>query len=457
MKKLIIVLMMVAMASFLFVGCLGDGVTPPVDEDEDEDVVVTLAAISGVTAPVTDATPVTAITATAQYTGVVTWSPVATTFAAATAYTATITLTAKTGYTLTGVAANFFTVAGATDTNPIDSGVVTAVFPATAPAAVVPATNTPTITKITDIDITKTTTQYVNKTEAADGVTVSGSAATLAEVSVLINDVAIAATANVTATGTWSLIIAKAELGSDGVKTVKAVASEAGLTDATSISYKFTLDTVAPKISAVKATAEKAAAAGTAKVSTGGTALTVTGATLGTITPAKIVTGTWTIDILGITGVAANVKITGPSFENTYSQVAGGQVFAVGAPIPGVGFTLTTPITVGQKSIIVCTATVAQIAGRFTLKYDGDVSSTGEALATYAVTDAGTAVAGLTLDSYKESNDTRYWTSTAAGDPTEGDTLLFTVSLVTDAAGNPMPVTTATCVVTAANKTTLKP
>jgi hypothetical protein len=47
-------------------------------------------------------------------------------------YTATITLTAKTGYTLTGVTANFFTVAGATSvSNSADSGVVTAVFPAT--------------------------------------------------------------------------------------------------------------------------------------------------------------------------------------------------------------------------------------------------------------------------------------------------------------------------------------
>ncbi|MCK4309555.1 MAG: hypothetical protein KAW42_06235 [Candidatus Atribacteria bacterium] len=41
MKKFLIMLMVVAMASFLFVGCLGGGVTPPVDdEDEDEEPVV---------------------------------------------------------------------------------------------------------------------------------------------------------------------------------------------------------------------------------------------------------------------------------------------------------------------------------------------------------------------------------------------------------------------------------
>jgi hypothetical protein len=89
----------------------------------------TNAADSGVvTAPVTGATPVLSITETAQYTGTVTWIPADDPFLGSTVYTATITLTAKLGFTLTGVAENFFTVAGATATNPINSGVVTAVF-----------------------------------------------------------------------------------------------------------------------------------------------------------------------------------------------------------------------------------------------------------------------------------------------------------------------------------------
>jgi len=96
------------------------------------DAVINIAAIPGVTAPVTGATPVTTITETAQYTGTVTWVPVHNPFQAATAYTATITLTAKTGFTLTGVAADFFTVASATATNAANLGVVTAVFPETA-------------------------------------------------------------------------------------------------------------------------------------------------------------------------------------------------------------------------------------------------------------------------------------------------------------------------------------
>jgi hypothetical protein len=96
------------------------------------DTVISLAAIAGVTAPVTGATPVTTTTAGTGYTGTVSWSGTPTTFAGVTTYTATITLTPTSGYTLTGVSANFFTVAGATTvTHSANSGVVTAVFPAT--------------------------------------------------------------------------------------------------------------------------------------------------------------------------------------------------------------------------------------------------------------------------------------------------------------------------------------
>lgn len=96
-------------------------------------VKITTAAIEGVTAPVAGAAPVTTITECEQFSGTVTWSPTASkTFAANTTYTATITLTAKAGYKLDGVAANFFTVEGATSvSNGANSGVVTAVFPAT--------------------------------------------------------------------------------------------------------------------------------------------------------------------------------------------------------------------------------------------------------------------------------------------------------------------------------------
>lgn len=95
-------------------------------------VVINAAAIAGATAPVRAAVPATTITATNQWTGAISWAPVASQFAASTVYTATITITPKTGYTLTGVTANLFIVSGATATNAADSGVVMAVFPATA-------------------------------------------------------------------------------------------------------------------------------------------------------------------------------------------------------------------------------------------------------------------------------------------------------------------------------------
>jgi len=100
---------------------------------------VTLLAIPGVDVPIAGASPATSVNS-AQYTGTVTWKAGETAldgnFAVSTVYTATITLTAKPPYTLTGVMANTFTVAGATTvTHAANSGVVTAVFPATGAAA----------------------------------------------------------------------------------------------------------------------------------------------------------------------------------------------------------------------------------------------------------------------------------------------------------------------------------
>ena len=97
-----------------------------------QEAIVNNRVIHGVTGPVTGETPVTEIVETEQYTGTVTWSPAHSTFAPGTKYTATITLRPKPGYTLTGVPADYFAVDGADCTNAADSGVITAVFPATA-------------------------------------------------------------------------------------------------------------------------------------------------------------------------------------------------------------------------------------------------------------------------------------------------------------------------------------
>jgi len=92
---------------------------------------ITTAAIFGVAAPVFGATPTAVIAETSEYTATITWNGDPVTFAEATTYTAIITLTPKTGYTLTGVSQNFFTVDGATATNNASAGIITAVFPKT--------------------------------------------------------------------------------------------------------------------------------------------------------------------------------------------------------------------------------------------------------------------------------------------------------------------------------------
>lgn len=97
-------------------------------------VAINLTEISGVTLPARDATPDSDVPATDQYTATISWDPTDSTYQVGVVYTATITLTAKAGYTLNGVASNSFTVLGATTTNAVDSGVVTAVFPETTDA-----------------------------------------------------------------------------------------------------------------------------------------------------------------------------------------------------------------------------------------------------------------------------------------------------------------------------------
>lgn len=106
------------------------GCSTPMD-DNSSDKTITLLAIPGVIAPARGAVPETSAIDTAQYSGTVTWSPNDNPFAASTVYTASIALKPKSGWTANGVAANAFTVAGATATNAADSGSVSAVFPAT--------------------------------------------------------------------------------------------------------------------------------------------------------------------------------------------------------------------------------------------------------------------------------------------------------------------------------------
>jgi hypothetical protein len=97
-----------------------------------------------VTAPATGAAPNTTAINVTQYTGSISWlkndnSAHSGNFAGAAVYKAQVSLTAKTGYTFTGVTANSFTYTGASVENDAGSGAtltVTITLPATAPAVV---------------------------------------------------------------------------------------------------------------------------------------------------------------------------------------------------------------------------------------------------------------------------------------------------------------------------------
>jgi hypothetical protein len=71
-----------------------------------------------------------------------------------TAYTATITLTAKAGHTLNGIVENFFTVTGATSTNATNTGIISAIFPATVPIQLTISALVLTISKVYDASTT---------------------------------------------------------------------------------------------------------------------------------------------------------------------------------------------------------------------------------------------------------------------------------------------------------------
>jgi len=97
-----------------------------------KEIVIDMSEIPGIAVPIEGAVPVKTIQ-TEQYSGTVTWSPDDNIFLAEQKYTATITLVPKSGYTLKGVAKDFFIVPGAITHNAADSGVITASFPETLP------------------------------------------------------------------------------------------------------------------------------------------------------------------------------------------------------------------------------------------------------------------------------------------------------------------------------------
>jgi len=189
---------------------------------------------------------------------------------------------------------------------------------------------------------------------------VSGIVPTYFEVKVYVDGIC-AGTADVGVTGTFLVVIAEADLGADGAKTLYATAIETGLAEsAHSVEYAFILDQDFPGIASVGATANALLGATTTAATAVPTPIAASTAinNVLTVIQADVEDGTWTIDVLDASVGAAVVRITDPVGDlTTYAGLTAGAIFAADAPIPGVSFRLKT-VTVAAAS----SAPVANIA-----------------------------------------------------------------------------------------------
>ena len=368
MKKLLVILMVVAMASFLFVGCM-PGVTP--EPDPTPDPTPTPNQAPGITS-----TAITSGKVGVAYTyDVNATDPDGDTLTySLTAAPAKMTIVATTGViSWKPTAAGVFEVAvKVSDTKLSD----TQSFEITVAAADVTPPTIP--TTVAPIIIAQDAGALVNKAEAANGIIVNGTGRTYAEIKLFIGGVLVSS-GDVKIDGTWIVVIAKAELGKDGAKTLYATATETGYKESKkSNEVKFTLDTVAPGIAEVKATANAAA------TTTGGTAVTTTPSsgtvitTALTVTAANVEAGVWLLDM--VTGV--NLQITDPNgIQVTYAAIPVSTVFLAGVPIPGVSFTLKSGTGIGAFTTLgnvaftsnVGADTISDVSAGFTVLAAGDV------------------------------------------------------------------------------------
>lgn len=319
---------------------------------------------------------------------------------------------------------------------------------------VVPTTVAPIITAITGISLTSTATQYINNTEASL-VVVSGTAPTYSEAKIYIDGIC-AGTGDVGAPGTFAVVIAKADLGTDGAKTLYATATEAGLAEsAHSTEYAFTLDTVKPGITSIAATANSAFVNTTVvpvhAVLGGGTDPLLAGALgiLLTGTGTYLAPGVWTVVV---DATALLVTATSPA------GVAGAATtfaLATGANnlIPGLNLIFTGgPYVAGDACKITVVGGTSAIAGRATLKFSEDVTSGAANAGTYA---SNIGVIAAPPFVFKESNDTGYWTGLTLA---LNATMVIRVSGVADLAGNVITaLSSASCIVGPASLTSLAP
>jgi uncharacterized repeat protein (TIGR02543 family) len=394
-------------------------------------IAISEAAIAGVTAPVAGATPVTTTTAGTGYTGTVTWSGSPTTFATGTIYTATITLTATAGYTLTGVSENFFTVAGATtDTNSANSGVVTAVFPATASSSVATLSALTLTTATLSPDFSSGTTSYTasvvnttssitvtpTRTQANATITVNGTAVTSGSASGAIslsvgsNTITVVVTAqDGTTTATYTITVTRAAgavaptIGTQPTAAAKTVGQSvtftvaASKTDAGTLSYQWQKLISSTWTNIASATSTSYTFTTTATSDAGDYRVIVTNTLSGS-------TATATSNVVALT-MSGALSITTPSglgLQGSYNSAFSLTVSASG----GAGsnaFTATgslpTGVTISSAGVISGTPS---IAGNFSLTVTvTDANSATATTSSFTIAIAkGTSTVSLTIPSF---------------------------------------------------------
>jgi len=243
MKKFLIMLTVVAMASFLMVGCF---VTPPAD-----------VAVTGVTL---DKATLALVAGGATGTLVATVAPADATdprinWASSDKAVATVALGVVTPLTAGLAVITVTTVDGSFEDTCVVT--VTAEEEPVLPPSVAPVIDliaTVGAPEVPLIDLYTSGTQYMNKADVTSGILVYGYALKYSEVNVYVDDEIVGTSTAYGGDEEFTVFVAKANLGADGAKTLYATATEMGLAEsANSTEYAFTLDTVAPEMTGVTA------------------------------------------------------------------------------------------------------------------------------------------------------------------------------------------------------------
>jgi len=333
------------------------------------------------------------------------------------------------------------------------------------PTPVVVISSTPVLTAVESsvnvaiVDVTSTSTQYMNKAEAGSSILVKGTAPAESLVKIYLDDVAIATVAETAVTGLWTIAIAESALGDDGVKVLTAKVTEVGLAEsAASNAATFTLDTVLPSATTLAATAETAAVTMriTSAITAGLCMVDSFVATGSTVSP--IAAGTWTVESVGVSGATSNVKISNGTTTFLYTITDGDQILT--NVIPGVRFHLNQSGTAAYTSVgNITTLTItntALIPDRAKVGFSEEITSASAILLTnYTWTDAATAITTAATYTSKYA----YFNTFATGGPLAlNETLRCSVNGVVDLAGNIQTTASVlSCTVGAASATSLAP